>query len=111
MRTQGFKQLSQAALEATANFKTAADALKALGQLAKSVEDIGDQGGEGKFKTAAADAAGTFGESTMKFKDAVGAFADAVRSMNTRSGIYRSDNLLERYQSESNKSSKAGLKE
>lgn len=111
MRTQGFKQLSQAALEATASFKTAADALKALGQMAKSVENIGDQGGEGKFKTAAADAAGSFGESTMKFKDAVGAFADAVRTMNTKSGIYRSDDLLERYQRDSDKSNKAGLKE
>lgn len=111
MRTQGFKQLSQAALEATVSFKTAADALKVLGQMAKSVENFGDKGGEGKFKTAAADAAAEFGKSTIKFDSAVGVFANAVRTMNIKSGIYKSDNLLERYQKDSDKSNKAGLKE
>lgn len=87
MRTQGFKQLSQAALEATTNFKTAADALKALGALAKSVENIGDTGGEGKFKTAAADSAKTFGEGANKFKVSVDDFTKAVNIMVQNSGI------------------------
>jgi hypothetical protein len=87
MRTQGFKQLSQAALEATASFKTAGDALKALGVLAKSVENIGDKGGEGKFKTAAADSAGTFGKSTMQFERSVSDFQAAVNAMMTKSGV------------------------
>lgn len=87
MRTQGFKQLSQAAEEATANFKSAGEALKALGILAKSVEDIGDKGGEGKFKTAAADAAGSFGKSTITFKESVSDFQKAVNMMMERSGV------------------------
>jgi len=91
MRTQGFKQLSQAALEATANFKTAGDALKALGALAKSVENIGDQGGEGKFKTAAADASGTFGKSTMQFEKSVDRFSAAVEAINAKAGISNKD--------------------
>lgn len=91
MRTQGFKQLSQAAMEATANFKTAGEALKALGQLAKSVENVGDEGGEGKFKTAAADAAGTFGKSTMTFKTSVDDFTKAVQAMNSRAGLRGTD--------------------
>lgn len=101
MRTQGFKQLSQAASEATANFKTAADALKALGQLSKSVENIGDQGGEGKFKTAAADSAKTFGEGANKFKTSVDDFTKAVNSMVGGSGLSRandSNKLLENMQ-------------
>jgi hypothetical protein len=87
MRTQGFKQLSQAALEATSRFKSAGDALKALGELSKQVEAIGDAGGEGKFSTAAADSAGTFGKSTMEFKDAVGVFKTAIGDLITKSGI------------------------
>jgi hypothetical protein len=91
MRTQGFKQLSQAALEATKGFNSATDALKALGNLAKEVEKIGDVGGEGKFKTAAADAAGTFGKSTMQFEKSVENFSRAVSQMMTRSGISSAD--------------------
>lgn len=91
MRTQGFKQLSQAAVEATASFKTAADALKALGVLAKSVENIGDTGGEGRFKTAAADAAGTFGKSVMTFQESVNEFSTAINNAINRSGISRGE--------------------
>lgn len=87
MRTQGFKQLSQAALEATAGFKDATQAIKALGALAKSVEGVGDAGGEGKFKTAAADSAGTFGKSTMTFKESVTEFQRAVDMLVKRSNI------------------------
>ena len=108
MRTQGFKQLSQAALEATANFKTAGEALKALGALAKEVENVGDKGGEGKFKTAAADAAGTFGASTMKFERSVTDFVKAVDKMNAKSGLGNTDDMLDKYQ---RNSSKQNLKE
>jgi hypothetical protein len=87
MRTQGFKQLSQAALEATSSFKTAADALRALGSLAKEVENIGDTGGEGKFKTAAADAAGTFGKSTIQFEKSVSEFSKTVNALMNKSGL------------------------
>lgn len=87
MRTQGFKQLSQAAQEATSGFKDAAAALKALGDLAKQVENIGDKGGEKKFKTAAADSAGTFGESVSKFDISVGKFDKAIANMGSRSGL------------------------
>lgn len=93
MRTQGFKQLSQAAMEATTNFKTAADALKALGALAKSVENVGDKGGEGKFKGAAADAAGSFGASTIMFDKSVNEFSKAITLMVGKSGISSGENL------------------
>lgn len=109
MRTQGFKQLSQAALEATASFKTAADALKALGQLAKNVENIGDEGGEGRFKTAAADAAGSFGKSTMTFKSSVEDFSKAVNAMVSRSGLNGIDRTSELLKNLDNNTNKRGL--
>jgi hypothetical protein len=68
MRTQGFKQLSAAALEATAGFKNATEALKALGLLAKESENAVDKGAEGKFKDAGAKSAGDFGKSTVVFE-------------------------------------------
>lgn len=111
MRTQGMKQLSQAAVEATANFKTAADALKALGQLAKSVEGIGDQGGEGKFKTAAADSAGTFGKSTMQFERSVDLFTKAISDLVSKSGISGNDDsaaLLDRIKKNTSRQSAPG---
>jgi hypothetical protein len=106
MRTQGFKQLSQAALEATTNFKTAGEALKALGQLAKQVENIGDTGGEGKFKTAASDAAGSFGKSTMKFEKSVDDFSKAIGRLNSKSGLSGaddSDGLIDKLKADSSK--------
>lgn len=87
MRTQGFKQLSQAALEATKGFKSAADALKALGVLAKSVEGIGDNGGEGKFKGAAAASAESFGKATMQFDTSVSTFSKAVSVLASKAGL------------------------
>jgi len=91
MRTQGFKQLSQAALSATKGFSDAAEALKALGDLAKQVEGIGDQGGEAKFAQAAADAAGSFGEHVGEFGTQVTAFKGAVDALNVKAGLSNDD--------------------
>lgn len=87
MRTQGFKQLSQAAREATVDFKSAGDALKALGVLAKGVEEFGDKGGEGKAKVAASEAAGSFSKSTLKFETSVEQFSKAVNGIMNKSGM------------------------
>ena len=91
LRTQGFKQLSQAALEATKGFKTAADTLKALGVLAKSVENIGDTGGEGKFKGAAAASAESFGKATMQFDRSVDVFSKSISIFADKAGLRTED--------------------
>ena len=83
LRTSGFKQLSEAALQATKNLGGATKALETLSHMSAAYEKFGAQGGEGKFSTAAADSAGTFGKSTIQFKDAVDKFDDIIR----RSGI------------------------
>ena len=75
MRTSGFAQLSEAAKEATKNFKNASEAVKGLGLLVKQLEQPGM---EEKFGGAAAKSAGTFGADTVKFQNSVGTFSVAV---------------------------------
>ena len=91
MRTQGFKQLSAAALEATAGFKNATEALKALGLLAKESENAVDKGAEGKFKDAGAKSAGDFGNSTVVFKDSVSVFKETVDKLIATAGMNKED--------------------
>jgi hypothetical protein len=87
MRTSGFKQLSEAALQATKQFGSAAQALKTLGDMTANLEKFGASGGEGKFATAAADSAVTFGKSTVQFEKSVGAFDIAVGKLINASGL------------------------
>ena len=91
MRTSGFKQLSEAAMQATKNFNSAADALKALGELSKGLEKIGAGGGEAQFANAGSEAARTFGRSTMTFERAVNKFNQKIDSLVTNSGISAAD--------------------
>lgn len=92
MRTQGFKQLSAAALEATAGFKNATEALKSLGLLAKESENAVDQGAESKFKTAAAKSAGSLGKDTVIFNESVNTFSLAVDKLVKMSDMSKGDN-------------------
>lgn len=74
LRTSGFKQLSEAALQATKTLGGAKAALQEIAALNSQFEKIGATGGEGKFKDAAAVSAETFGKSTQQFEVAVGKF-------------------------------------
>lgn len=91
LRTSGFKQLSEQALQATKTMEKFGGALKVLVDMNDKLEKFGAQGGEGKFSTAAADAAASFGASTTKFSDAVGVFDSAIRDTMSRSGMNRRD--------------------
>lgn len=71
LRTSGFKQLSEAALQATKTLGGATNALKTLAELSGQFEKMGAGGAEGKFKDAAAVSAETFGKSTMQFEKSV----------------------------------------
>jgi hypothetical protein len=79
LRTSGFKQLSeaalQAALQATKSLGGTAAALKTLAELSGNFEKMGASGAEGKFSTAAGDSAATFGSAATKFDVAVDRFA------------------------------------
>ena len=87
LRTSGFKQLSEQALQATKTMEKFGGALKVLVDMNDKLEKFGAGGGEAKFSTAAADAAASFGASTTKFSDAVGIFDSAIRETMTRSGL------------------------
>lgn len=87
LRTSGFKQLSEQALQATKTMEKFGGALKVLVDMNDKLEKFGSSGGEAKFSTAAADAAESFGKHTVKFGEAVGAFDDAVTKMMSRSGL------------------------
>jgi len=87
LRTSGFKQLSEQALQATKTMEKFGGALKVLVDMNDKLEKFGSSGGEGKFATAAADAAASFGEHTVKFGSAVGAFDTAVQKMMTKAGL------------------------
>lgn len=87
LRTSGFKQLSEQALQATKTMEKFGGALKVLVDMNDKLEKFGSSGGEAKFSTAAADAAASFGASTTKFSDAVGIFDSAIRETMTRSGL------------------------
>lgn len=93
MRTQGFKQLSAAALEATAGFKDATEALKALGLLAKESENAVDKGMEARAKEAAAKSAGSLGKDTVIFNESVNTFSLAVDKLVKMSDMSKGDNL------------------
>ena len=87
LRTSGFKQLSEQALQATKTMEKFGGALKVLVDMNDKLEKFGANGGEAKFSTAAADAAASFGASTTKFSDAVGVFDSAIRETMSRSGL------------------------
>ena len=87
LRTSGFKQLSEQALQATKTMEKFGGALKVLVDMNDKLEKFGGSGGEGKFATAAADAAESFGKHTIRFGDAVGAFDVAVSKMMSQSGL------------------------
>ncbi len=87
LRTSGFKQLSEQALQATKTMEKFGGALKVLVDMNDKLEKFGSSGGEAKFSTAAVDAAASFGEHTVKFGTAVGAFDTAVQKMMTGAGL------------------------
>lgn len=90
LRTSGFKQLSEQALQATKTMEKFGGALKVLVDMNDKLEKFGGSGGEGKFSTAAADAAASFGEHTVKFGEHVGAFGRSIQDMMTRAGTNNS---------------------
>lgn len=75
LRTSGFKQLSEAAAQATKTLGGTTKALQTLVELSANFEKVGASGGEGKFASAAGDSAATFGSAATKFDVAVGRFA------------------------------------
>lgn len=87
LRTSGFKQLSEQALQATKTMEKFGGALKVLVDMNEKLEKFGGAGGEGKFSTAAADAAKSFGDSTIKFEGAVSVFDKAIRDTLTGAGM------------------------
>jgi hypothetical protein len=91
MRTQGAKQLAQAAKEATAGFKNAKETFQALGVIAKRIEEMGNKGAEGQFKGAAADSAKTFGESTKTFETGANTIWQAAQIMAKTAGLKETD--------------------
>lgn len=75
LRTSGFKQLSEAALQATKTLGGTTNALKMLADMSGQFEKMGSKGFEATAKDAAAVSAETFGKSTMTFRDAVNDFS------------------------------------
>ena len=74
LRTSGFKQLSEAAQQATKSLGGAVNALKTLTDMSQAFEKMGASGAENKFSTAAVDAAANFKSSANTFAGAVGRF-------------------------------------
>jgi hypothetical protein len=88
LRTSGFKQLSEQALQATVALGGTAKALETLVELNKGLEDFGAKGGEAKFATAATDAAESFGKSTLLFDNTItNKFIPAINKMMQRAGL------------------------
>jgi hypothetical protein len=80
MRTQGFKQLSDAAKAATADLGGATKALSGLATLAKDIDkNLGGESGEKDFATSAAKSAASFGEGAKTFQTSAGIFAESVK--------------------------------
>lgn len=87
LRTSGFAQLSDAALQATKSFEKLGGALKVLTTMNDKMEEFSKTGGEAKFASAAADAAKSFGAATTQFGTHVGAFGDWIKELNSKAGI------------------------
>jgi hypothetical protein len=86
LRTSGFAQLSDAALQATKSFEKLGGALKVLTALNEKMEDVSKKGGEAKFATAAVDSAASFGKHTFEFGAHVGEFGKWITSLNLKAG-------------------------
>lgn len=89
LRTSGFKQLSEQALQATKTMEKFGGALKVLVDMNDKLEKFGGAGGEQKFSTAAADAAGSFGKSTIDFGKHVEYFDKALKDTFGKAGMGR----------------------
>jgi hypothetical protein len=87
LRTSGFAQLSDAALQATKSFEKLGGALKVLSAMNEKMESFGKTGGEAKFATAAVDSAASFGKHTVDFGVHVGEFGKWIMELNSKAGI------------------------